>query len=78
MSCESKPQSFTCDFTQISMIITIQTENEQAELENQSVSDCHENTEIFTCDVGGVANAVTLQDLDELEEHIKLWVEMLK
>ena len=80
MSCESKPQSFTCDFTQISMIITIQTKNEQAELENQSVSDCHENTEIFTCDVG-VGNTVTLDtllDLDELDEHIKLWVEMLK
>ena len=63
------------------MIVMIQTENEQAELGKQSVSECHENTEIFTCDVGGVGNAVTLDtllDLDELEEHIKLWVEMLK
>ena len=62
------------------MIVKIHTKNEQAELGMQSVSECHENTEIFICDVG-VGNTVTLDtllDLDELEEHIKLWVEMLK
>ena len=77
LSCESKPQSFTGDFTQISMIVTIQTKNEQAKLGKQSVSECHENTKIFTWDVGGVDNAATLDtllDLDELEEHKKLWV----
>ena len=45
LSCESKRQSFTGDFTQISMIVTIQTENEQEELGKQSVSEYHENTE---------------------------------
>ena len=62
------------------MIVTIHTKNEQAESGMQSVSECHENTEIFTCDVG-VGNTVTLDtllDLDKLEEHIKLWIEMLK
>ena len=62
------------------MIVTIHTKNEQAELGMQSVSKCHENTEIFTCDVG-VGNTITLDtllDLDKLEEHIKLRVEMLK
>ena len=77
LSCESKPQSFTGDFTQISMIVTIQTKNEQAKLGKQSVSECHENTEIFTWDVGEVgyiATLDTLLDPDELGEYKKLWV----
>ena len=77
LSCESKPQSFTGDFTQISVIVTIQTKNEQAKLGKQSVSECHENTEIFTWDVGEVgyiATLDTLLDPDEIEEYKKLWV----
>ena len=65
------------DFTQISMIVTIQTKNEQAKLGKQSVSECHENIEIFTWDVGEVgyiATLDTLLDPDELEEYKKLWV----
>ena len=77
LSCESKPQSFIGDFTQISMIVTIQTKNEQAKLGKQSVSEFHENTKIFTWDVGEVgyiATLDTLLDPDELEEYKKLWV----